>query len=85
MKNLLIVSLLLLSQNAYSQWTSLCWLPTYQVQSSNQFVTFLDAFISLVPKTTLSSYYINEYGMEEAGKSVYSDTLNSAELMDKYS
>ncbi|MBK6640676.1 MAG: hypothetical protein KBH11_07515 [Bacteroidia bacterium] len=43
-----------------------------------------NGFISLVPKTALRSYYINEYGMEEAGKSVYSDTRNSAKLLDKY-
>lgn len=43
-----------------------------------------NGFISLFPKTALRIHYINEYGMEEAGKSVYSDTLNSAELMDMY-
>lgn len=43
-----------------------------------------NGFISLVPKTALRSHYINEFGMEEGGKSVYSDTLNSAELINKY-
>lgn len=41
-------------------------------------------FISLVPKTNLRKYYINEYHMEEGGRSVFSDTENSMALIEKY-
>lgn len=41
-------------------------------------------FISLIPKTALRSYYINEYGMTDGGISVYSDIANSTKLLDKY-
>src|SRR5436190_2728138 len=35
-------------------------------------------FISLIPKTQLRRYYIEQYGMEEGGLSIFSDTPNSA-------
>lgn len=41
-------------------------------------------FISLIPKTILRQYYIDEYGMEDAGLQLFSDTENSAKLMNKY-
>lgn len=60
MKNLLIVSLFLLSHSLFGQWTPLCGLPTYPIQSGNQFATFIDAsFINLNQCVSSDRYYVS--------------------------